>query len=70
MSVILPVRRKVDQVQKAWADAAAQIQYHTKHLHPRQYEAIAKQDPELLPRVELLRTDDAVIEEQREKLNQ
>jgi uncharacterized protein (DUF3084 family) len=60
----------VDQLQKAWKEAAAQIHYHAKHLHPRQFEEIAKQDPELLPRVELLKAEDTAIEEQRDKINQ
>jgi hypothetical protein len=60
----------LDEVNQAWTKAGAQIHYHAKHLHPRQYDAIAKQDAELLPRVDLLRTEDAALEEQRERINQ
>lgn len=60
----------IQEVQTAWREAAAQIHYHTKHLHPRQYEAIAKQDPELLPRIDLLRAEDVALEEQREAIHQ
>jgi hypothetical protein len=60
----------INEVRKSWAEAATQVHFHTKHLHPRQYEAMAKQDSELLPRVELLRADDAAIEEQREQIGQ
>jgi hypothetical protein len=58
------------EVNKAWVEAGTQIHYHLKHLHPRQYEAIAKQDAELLPRLDMLKTEDAALEEQREKINQ
>lgn len=60
----------IQEVQTAWKEAAAQIHYHAKHLHPRQYEAIAKQDPELLPRIETLRAEDSALEEQRELIHQ
>ncbi len=57
-------------VQKTWSEAAAQTHFHTKHLHARQYEEIAKQDPELLPRLDLLKTEDTAIEQLRDQLNQ
>jgi len=57
-------------VQHAWAEAAAQVHFHVKHLHPRQFEEIAQQDPELLPRIELLKAEDAAIEEERGKLSE
>jgi hypothetical protein len=60
----------VQEVQEAWREAAGQIHYQIKHLHPRQYEEIAQQDPELLPRIDLLKIEDTGIEEQREKINQ
>lgn len=59
-----------EQVHSAWTEAATQIQYHVRHLHPQQLEAIAQQDPELLPRVELLKAEDMAIEEQFATLNQ
>src|SRR5689334_7083506 len=60
----------LEQVQKTWEEASAQIHYHLKHLHPRQYEEIAKQDPELLPRLDQLRAEDDCIEQQRSQLSQ
>ncbi len=57
-------------LQQAWNEFAAQIHFRSKHLHPRQYREIGEQDPELLPRLDLLRAEDAAIEEQREKFNQ
>jgi hypothetical protein len=60
----------VDQVQNTWREAAAEIHYHVKHLHPRQFEQIAKQDPELLPRVDQMKAEDTAIEQQRDRINQ
>ena len=39
----------LEEVQKSWKEASTQIHFHVKHLHPRQYDEISKQDPELLP---------------------
>jgi len=61
------LRAWLDELRTSWKEAAAQVHFHAKHLHPRQYEAIAKQAPELLPRIELLRSEDHAIEEQRER---
>jgi hypothetical protein len=58
----------VEELEKTWREASSQIHYHVKHLHPRQYEEISKQDPELLPRVELLKAEDDAIEQQREQI--
>jgi hypothetical protein len=60
----------LEQVQKTWEEASAQIHYHLKHLHPRQYEEISKQDAELLPRIDQLRAEDDAIEHQRGQLSQ
>jgi uncharacterized coiled-coil DUF342 family protein len=60
----------LEEVQKTWEEASAQIHYHVKHLHPRQYDEIAKQDPELLPRIEQLQAQDDAIEQQRAELSQ
>ena len=60
----------LEEVQKAWEEASAQIHFHVKHLHPRQYEEISKQDPELLSRIDQLRAEDEAIEQQREQLAQ
>jgi uncharacterized protein (DUF3084 family) len=60
----------LEEVQKSWEEASAQIHYHVKHLHPRQFDEISKQDPELLPRIEQLQAEDAAIEQQRAQLSQ
>ena len=59
-----------EEVQKSWEEASAQIHFHVKHLHPRQYDEISKQDPELLPRIEKLQVEDDAIEQQRAHLSQ
>jgi hypothetical protein len=59
-----------DKVQKSWSEASAQVHYHVKHLHPRQYQEISNEDPALFQQVELLKAEDEAIEQQREKLNQ
>lgn len=74
-SLVLPsnvgdVQIWLENLRTAWAEASAQIHYDLKHLHPRQYEAIAAQDSELLPRIELLRVEDQAIEEERERITQ
>lgn len=53
----------VAETEQTWCDAALHIRTHTKDLHPRQFKQISKEDPELLPRTEKLRTEDADIEE-------
>ncbi|MEX0612767.1 MAG: hypothetical protein WD738_15065 [Pirellulales bacterium] len=58
------------EVQKAWQEASAQIHYSVKHLHQRQYDQMAKEDLELLPRIELLKVEDEAIEQQREHISQ
>lgn len=60
----------LEEVQKSWDEASTQIHYHIKHLHPRQYDEISKQDPELLPRIDQLRAEDEAIEQQRAQLAQ
>jgi hypothetical protein len=60
----------LDAVKQAWAELSAKVHYQAKHDHPRQYEQMSKEDPELLPRVEQLQAEDAAIEQDREKLNQ
>jgi len=60
----------LEEVQKSWEEASAQIHYYIKHVHPRQYDEIAKQDPELLPRIEQLQAEDEAIEQQRAQLSQ
>ena len=60
----------LEGVQKSWEEASTQIHFHVKHLHPRQYDEISKQDSELLPRIEQLQAEDEAIEQQREQLSQ
>src|SRR4051794_24307564 len=60
----------LEEVQKSWEEASAQIHFHIKHLHPRQYDEISRQDPELLPKIEQLQAEDEAIEQQREQLSQ
>jgi hypothetical protein len=60
----------VQEVQQDWREAASHIHYQLKHQHPRQYEEITRQDPELFPRVDQLKAEDAAIEEQRDKFSQ
>src|SRR6188472_1008612 len=62
--------RWLEHVQECWEEASAQIHFHVKHLHPRQYEEISKQDAELLPRIEQLEAEDDAIEQTRDQLNQ
>jgi hypothetical protein len=59
----------LEEVEKSWEEASAQIHFHVKHLHPGQYEEISKQDPELLPRIEQLQAEDESIEQQRAQLS-
>jgi hypothetical protein len=58
----------VEDLQKAWDEASAQIHYAIHHLHPRTYEEMGKQDAELLPRMELLRGEDQAIKDDRERI--
>jgi hypothetical protein len=59
----------IDELQQAWEEASAQVHYHVKHLHPRQFDEMAKQDSELLPRIDLLKGEDKAIETQREQIS-
>jgi hypothetical protein len=56
----------IEVVKKSWTETSAQVHYQVKHLHPRQYDEMGKQDPELLPRIDLLTAEDNAIEEERE----
>lgn len=60
----------LEEVQKSWEEASTQIHFHVKHLHPRQYDEISKQDPELFPKIEQLQAEDEAIEQQRGQLSQ
>ncbi|HEX5472847.1 MAG TPA: hypothetical protein VFW73_13230 [Lacipirellulaceae bacterium] len=58
----------IDQIRQMWAGASTQVHYHIKQLHPRQYEEMAKQDAEMLTRIDLLKAEDKAIESQRDQL--
>jgi hypothetical protein len=60
----------VEHLKEEWGRANSQIELHTKQLHPRQYDEIAKQDPELLTRIDRLKSEDAVIDAERVKVDQ
>jgi hypothetical protein len=54
----------IDTVNDSWTQAASQIQLHLDDLHLQQFEEIANQDPELLPRVDALKAEDESIKAQ------
>jgi chromosome segregation ATPase len=58
----------LEQVQKTWEEASAQVHYRLKHVHPRQYDEISKQNSELLPRTDQLRAEAGAIEDERAQL--
>ena len=60
----------LDAAKQSWTEVSAKTHYQAKHAHPRQFDQIAKEDPELLPRVEQLQAEDAAIEQDRETLSQ
>ena len=55
----------VDELQNAWADVSGQMHGHVAEIHPRQYQQISKEDPELLPKIEKLTAEDEAIDEDR-----
>jgi hypothetical protein len=57
-------------VRSTWAEATAQIQEQLVRQHPSQYEEMAANDPEMLPRIELLKQEDCELERQREEFGQ
>lgn len=57
-----------DGAQKAWNELSVQIHYHLGHLHPRQFQQIAGEDPEMHACVEKLKAEDAKVEQDREAL--
>jgi hypothetical protein len=60
----------IEKASKSWQEASTQIHFQIKHAHPRQFEEIATADAALLQRVELMRSEDEALEEDREKLAQ
>lgn len=58
-----------EEVRAAWGAAVAEVREHGRDLHPRQYNQISKEDPELLPRTEKLSAEDAAIEEDAEEFD-
>jgi hypothetical protein len=59
----------IETLQKTWAEVSAQVQRTVQESHAKQYEQIGEQDPELLPRIELLTAEDEAIAHEREKLD-
>ena len=57
-----------ESVRKAWNELSTQVHYHAGHLHPRQYQQIAGEDPEMHACVEKLKAEDEKIEQDREAL--
>ena len=53
-------------VSNTWADATEQIVRQIQEVHPRQFEEMADADPEMLSRVETLKTEDDEIEQDRD----
>jgi hypothetical protein len=60
----------LEAVNKTWSEASAQIQDRMRDEHARQFDEMGKEDPELLPRVELLQAEDGAIEADRLALGQ
>jgi hypothetical protein len=58
-----------ERASKTWAEASAQIERHTRELHPRQYEDMTNADAGLFQQTELLRAEDEALAQQREKLD-
>jgi len=50
-----------DALQGEWSDFTAHVRQHLAELHPQLYQQISAEDPELLPRTEKLRAEDAEI---------
>jgi hypothetical protein len=59
----------IGEVRKSWADVASQTHEHAKRLHPQQYEQIAIEDPELLPKTEDLKVEDDAIDIDRNEFD-
>jgi hypothetical protein len=57
----------VRDVQDAWNEAAEHVREHVVEIHPRQFQEMASEDAELLPRTEKLRSDDEAIGEDLEE---
>jgi hypothetical protein len=53
-----------DEVETAWSEAVGRVRKHVRELHPRQYQEMSSEDPELLPRTEKLQEDDRSLEEE------
>lgn len=58
----------VDALQVTWATASQQLRDHLERLHSQQYQQMGEADPELLSRIESLKSEDCAIEEQRQQL--
>ena len=54
------------EVGEAWSGAAEQVSRQIEDIHPRQFDEMADADPEMLSRVETLRTEDKEIAQERD----
>ncbi len=51
----------VSELRRTWSDFSTYVRRHLTELHPRLYQQISNQDPELLPRTEKLQAEDGEI---------
>jgi hypothetical protein len=58
------------EVSAIWAKLSPLVQQQLVHLHPKQFDEITKQDPELFAHVDKLRIEDASLEETRSCLDE
>jgi hypothetical protein len=59
-----------DQVRDAWATLTPIVERQVSRLHPKQYEEMTRQDPELFTHVDNLKAEDAAIRDEQQKLAQ
>ena len=59
-----------EQVQRVWAELCPLVQYQVTALHPKQFQEITDQDPELFAQVDNMKAEDAHLEENRKSLDQ
>jgi hypothetical protein len=60
---------RLESLKTSWVTATEQVQQHFKQ-HAAQFEEIGSADPELLPRVEQLESEDVAIEKDRHAFDQ
>jgi hypothetical protein len=59
-----------DEVRGAWAKLAPMVDRQVSRLHPKQYEEMTRQDPELFTHVDNLKAEDAAVLDELQKLGQ